>query len=166
MNPLIEKVRQAVLAKADPRLVPVIEKIEAAGQKVMYAEKTRGQMFKQLGDGSDPEAVGQGVAKLVGILFNESKRTAPMEALIPAAVLLLCEGLDFLEQSGAVKVTNEFISDCTLAMGSSVAQMFGATPDKLQGMVDASGKPPAPAPAAAPAPGGILASAQPPAGGM
>lgn len=173
MNEILEKTKAAVLQKADPRLVPVINKLVAAGQKVMYGEKSRGMMIKELGDGRDPEKIGAGVAKLVAILFNESKKTAPMQALIPAAVLLMCEGLNFLEEAGTVQVTNEFLSECTMAMGSNVAQMFGATPDKLQGFVDQgkSGQgaapgaaPGAPPPAAValptPAPTGILAGAQ------
>lgn len=161
MNPLLEKTKAAILQKADPRLVPVINKLVDAGKQVMYGEKSRGLMIKELGDGKDPEQIGAGVAKLVAVLFNESKKTAPMQALIPAAVLLLCEGLSFLEEAGTVQVTNDFLSECTMAMGSNVAQMFGATPDKLQGMIDKSGQGAAPAAGVPPAaPGGILAGAQ------
>lgn len=167
MNPILQQTKDAILKKADPRMVPVIKKIEAAGLKVMYSEKTREMMVKQLGDGKDPELIGAGVAKLVGILYGESRKTAPMQALMPAAVLLLCEGLDFLEQAGAVQVDADFLSECTLAMGSSVAQLFGATPDKLQGMLDKAGPgKAAPVEQASPtgqAPGGILANVQ---GGM
>lgn len=167
MNQILEATKAAILKKADPRIVPVINKLVDAGQQVMYSDKTRGMMIEQLGDGKDPEKIGAGVAKLIGIIYGESKKTAPMPALIPAAVLLLCEGLDFIEQAGAVKVDAEFLSQCTMAMGSSLAQLFGASPDKLQGMVDKSGQgaaPPSAQPTAPPPgapPTGILAGAQP-----
>lgn len=175
MNPLLQKTQDAILQKADPRLVPVIKKLEAAGQQVMYSEKSRGMMIEQLGDGKNPEQIGAGVAKLIGIIYSESKKTAPMEALIPASVLLLCEGLNFLEEAGAIQVSNEFLSQCTMAMGSSVAQLFGATPEKLQTMISKGqgggaadqapqmGAQPPAAAASGPATGGILANAQ---GGM
>lgn len=152
MNPILQKTQDAVMQKADPRLAPVIKKLVEAGKKIMYSEQTQELTFEALGDGTDPEVIGSAVAKLVGMLYNQSKNTAPMQALIPAAVVLLCEGLDFLEQAGTVEATPDFLAQCTMAMGSSVAQLFGVTPDKLQGLVDKSGKggqQPAPA-------GGIL----------
>ena len=161
MNPLLQQTHDAILKKADPRLVPVINKLVDAGKQVMYSPKSRDMMMKQLGDGKDPEAIGAGIAKLIGILYSESKKTAPIQALVPAGVLLMCEGLDFLEQAGAVEVTNDFLSQCTMAMGSNVAQLFGATPDKLQGMMDKAkpgGQPAAGQPQAAPP--GIIAQAQ------
>ena len=154
MNPLLQQTQAAILKKADPRLVPVINKLVSAGKTVMYSKQTRGMMIKQLGTGDDPELIGSGIAKLIGILYNQSKKTAPLQALIPAAVLLLVEGLDFLEKAGTVQISNDFLAECTMAMGSSVAQMFGATPEQLQGMVN-KGKPAAPSPAT-PQPG-ILA---------
>lgn len=161
MNPLLQQTSDAILKKADQRIVPVIKKLVDAGKQVMYSPKTRGMMMKQLGDGKDPEAIGAGIAKLIGILYSESKKTAPIQALVPAGVLLMCEGLDFLEQAGAVKVTPDFLSQCTMAMGSNVAQLFGATPDRLQGMMnkvkpggqETPGQPPT-------APAGIVAQAQ------
>jgi hypothetical protein len=162
MNPLLQKTTQAVLQKADPRIRPVIEKLFQAGKKVMYAPQTRQFMVKQLGDGKDPEAVGAGVAKIIAIIFNQSNKTAPMQALIPAAVLLLMEGLQFLEDAGAIKVNPQSLAQYTQAMGSSVLQMFGVTPDKLQGMVNTSktATTPAPTAAAVPPAGGILNQAQ------
>lgn len=160
MNPLLQQTSDAILKKADPRLVPVIKKLVDAGKQVMYSPKTRGMMMKQLGDGKDPEAIGAGIAKLIGILYSESKKTAPIQALVPAGVLLMCEGLDFLEQAGAVKVTPDFLSQCTMAMGSNVAQLFGATPEKLQGLVDQGKQGGQAAPAQPTAAPGIIAGAQ------
>jgi len=167
MNPLLQRTQDAILQKVDPRLVPVVKKLVDAGKQVMYSEKTRKMTLQQLGDGKDPEKIGAGIAKLIGILYSESKKTAPIQALVPAGVLLMCEGLDFLEQAGAVKVTPDFLSQCTMAMGSNVAQLFGATPDKLQGMMNqvkqgqggaAPGSPASAAPAAQPS--GLIAQAR------
>lgn len=157
MNPTLEKTKQALLAKADKRLHPVIDRLVDAGMKVIYAEQNREQLHEQLGDGSDPEAIGAGVAKVVGVLFAESGGKAPMQALIPAAMLLLVEGLQFLEDAGAQKVTPEFLAECTQATGSAVLQMLGVSPEQIQGYVQkAQAQPPQP-PQPAPAPaGGIV----------
>lgn len=145
MNPILTKTKEAVLQKADQRLHPVIMKLVGAGQEVMYSEKTRQMMVQQLGNGQDPEAVGAAVAKLVGILFNQSKSTAPMQALIPAATILLLEGLQFLEDAGTIQVTPQSLAQYMQAMASNVLQIFGVTPEKLQGMIKQSGAPAEPA---------------------
>lgn len=160
-NKLLEQTKAAILQKADPRLRPVIDKLVKAGETIMYSDRGRVMMANQIGKGDDPETVGAGIAKLIGIIYNESKKTAPMQAMIPAAVVLLCEGLQLIEDAGGPTVNNDFLSQCTMAMGSSVAQLFGATPDKLQGMLDKSGKTANVSPAQTPPP-----QAPPPAGGI
>ena len=160
MNQLLANTKSAILKKADPRLVPAIDKTVTAGQKVMYADSTRQMLKAQLGKGNDPETIGAGIAKLAGILYNQSKKQLPPQILIPASTVLLCEGLQFLEDAGTVKVDANFLAECTKAMGSALAQLFGATPDKLQGMVNQA-QSQQPAQGAQPAPpAGIVAGAQ------
>lgn len=160
MNALLAKTKAAVLSKADPRLVPAINKTVAAGVKVLNAPQTQQMVKQQLGNGDDPETIGAGIAKIAGILFNQSKKQLPPQILMPASALLLCEGLEALEEIGKVKVDANFLAECTKSMGSSLAQLFGATPDKLQGMMNKTqGAQPMAQPAPA-APPGIVAGAQ------
>jgi hypothetical protein len=83
-----------------------------------------------------------------------------MQALVPAAMLILVEGLSFLEESGAVEVTPELVADSTMAMTSALLQLLGATPEQIQGYVQQSqgGQPAQPAQQPAPAQpaGGIV----------
>ena len=167
MNPLLEKTKNATLdAINPPQLRPVVDKLVSAGEKIMYAPETRDMMIKQLsGDGEPAENVGGGIAKLIGIIYQQSKHTAPMQALIPAATLLMCEGLQFLEDAGEVPIDLPFFEDCTQAMASNVLQLFGVTPEKLQGIIGGQGaeapppEPAGPGPQPAPAPTGIIGSA-------
>ena len=135
MNQLLEQTKRDILQKK-PELRPVIDKIVKAGQEVMFSKETRGMLTKQLANGISPEAIGAGIAKLMGILFNQSKNTMPMQAMAPAATVLLCDALQFLEDAGAVTVDKNLLTDSTKAMGSSLLQLFGVTPEKLQGMVN------------------------------
>lgn len=135
MNPLLQNAESAILKKADPRIAPTIKKTVSAGEKVMYADSTRHMLKAQLGSGKDPETIGAGIAKLAGILYQQSKKQLPPQILMPAAAILLFRGLQFLEDAGTVKVDANFLAECTKAMGSALAQLFGATPDKLQAMV-------------------------------
>lgn len=158
-NPLLQKTEAATLAKADKRLRPVIEKIVAAGKKVMYSDGTRQMMMDQLKQGVDPENIGAGIAKLMGVLFNQSKNTIPMQAGIPAATILLCEALQFIEDSGKAKVDENLLAESAKAMGSAILQMFGVTPERLQGMMGKAQAAAQPAPEQPAAPGGIVQGA-------
>lgn len=164
-NPLIDQTKQAIMQKSDERIRPVIEKVVAAGEKTMYAPSTREMTLQQLGDGTDPEKIGAGVAKLLGILYNQSRNTIPMQAMIPASIILLCEGLQFLEDGGARTIDADFLSQCTQATASNLLQLFGVTPDKLQSMIGQAapgGSQPNAAPPAPGAEGGVpVAPAQP-----
>lgn len=138
MNALLQQTKSAVLKKADPRLVPTINKTVAAGVKILNAPQTQQMIKAQLGNGDDPETIGAGIAKVAGMLYNQSHNQLPPQILMPAAAVLLCVGLEALEEAGTIKVDNNTLAACTKAMGSSLAQLFGATPDKLQGMVNQS----------------------------
>jgi hypothetical protein len=152
MNELLQKTQAGIMEKADPRYAPAIKKVVEAGKKVMYSEQTRAMFLKQMEGGAQPEAIGAAVAKLMGILQNQSKGTIPPEVLVKAATLLMVEGLQFLEDSGLVEVTPDFLAACTKAMGSAVLQMLGATPEQLSSLLQKGGEQPAqpeqPAPAA------------------
>jgi hypothetical protein len=158
MNELLEKAKAAVLQKADPRLAPVIEKAVKAGEQVMYAPQARQQLIAALGDGSDPESIGAGIAKVLAVMYHKTNNTMPMQVGVPAATILLLEALQFIEDAGKAQVTPEMLAECTKAMGSAVLQMFGVTPDKLQTMF--AQQPAAAAPPDSPATPGIVAGAQ------
>lgn len=157
MNPVIDKARQALLEKVDQRLRPVVEKVVASGKQVMYSEETRQLAVQELKRGTDPESVVAAVAKLAAVLFNQSKKTIPMNVLMPATMLLLFEALDFLEEAGAVQVDGPQLAAYSQAMGSAFLQMLGVTPEKLQELVGKA----APGAAAQPAQAGAPAPRQP-----
>lgn len=159
MNPLLQKCVDATLQKAKPQLVPVINKVVLAGKKVMYDPKTRDMAIAELKKGTDPESIGSAVAKLMGLLMSQAKGTIPPEVLVPAAIVMLCEGLQFLQDAGAVQVTPDLLAQATQATGSAILQIMGVSADKLQSMVSGAqgGQPPA---APQPAPTGLVAGAQ------
>jgi len=166
MNPLLQKTESEVMAKINPaQLRPVVKKLVDAGKKIMYADKTRHLIIKELNQpGEETEIVGASVAKLAGLVMTQVKGTVPMQAMVPALMLLLCEGLDFMEKAGKAKVTPEFLAACTKATTSSFLQLLGVTPDRLAALFDhAKGGQPAaipPSTAQSPAPKGIIGTAQ------
>ena len=168
MNPLLAKTEQAIQSKVSPQLAPMVQRIVTAGHKVMYDPKTHAMAMKALTMPGDKATVaGQAATKLVGLLYTEAHGGVKVQAAIPAGVILLCEGLDFMEKSGMLKVTQQVLADAMKSMLTSTLQMFGITPQKLAQMkygqpgAAPAGQPAQPAMQAAPQrPAGIIAGAQ------
>ena len=138
-NPLLQKLQQATEAKVPEQLKGAYKGIIAAGEKVMYSPQSHKMMMQQMSQGDPADAAGEGIAKLLAILLHEMKGALNMKAAIPAMTHLLCDALDFMEQAGKCKVDNDLLATAVKEMGSSILQILGATPDKMQGMM-AKGK--------------------------
>lgn len=134
MNPLLEQTRQQILASVKPQqLTQSIEKVVEAGKKILYSPKTRDLILQELqSDGNIEDIIGSGVAKLTGLVYQEYKKTLPMEVLMPVNMLLMLEVMDFLEQGGKLEVNNDTLAQTTQATASAMLQLLGITPEKLQ----------------------------------
>lgn len=138
-NALLQKTEQAARAKANPQEQAQIQKIVQAGLVIMDSDKTHQMVVSQLKTGTEPAAIaGNSVAKLMGILRSQSKGTMPMRPMMLAAIVLLCEALDRLEALGKVVISQDVITQATQDLYSSVLQLFGVTPDKLDEIVKKS----------------------------
>lgn len=155
-NKLLVDSQNKRLSKLDPKLVQSVKKAVMAGETIMYQSKND-ILTQQLTKSNDvAHNVGEGATKLVTILYQQSKKTMPMNVMGPTAFLLMLEGLDFLEKAGKIKVTPDLLDEATKDFGSSFLQLFGVTPEKMQSMIAAKqgGQPQPPTP-----PAGILAGA-------
>ena len=82
-NPLLQKTEAATEAKVPPKYKGAFQRIVAAGLRVMYSEQTHDMMVKELQKPQDPSInIGEGVAKLMGILWSQGKGTLPMQAMM------------------------------------------------------------------------------------
>jgi hypothetical protein len=137
-NPLLVKTEQAVRAKLKPDQAKAFQKIVTAGLRILDSEQTHQMIAGQLKQQAEPtEIAGSGVAKLMGVMINQSKGTMPMKAGIPAATVLLLEALDRLEELGKIEITNDTLAAAMQSMSSALMQLFGVTPDKLSAMMKA-----------------------------
>lgn len=132
-NALLGKIEQEIMARVPPDKMADTQKIVAAGMQVMHSPQSHDLMVKQLsGPGDIADKAGEGIAKLMGLLYNQSRRTMPIGPAIAAAQVLLCDGLDFLEQAKQLKVTNELVAEATKSMASNLLQLFGVTKPMLE----------------------------------
>ena len=105
-------------------------------------------MLEQLdGPGTLAQKLGQGVAGLIALLWQESRQSLPPELLIPSGMVLVAVAADFLRQAGQ-PVTDQDIGGGIEAMVTALLQAGGVDPDKLAEAggrtSDSSGKMPTP----------------------
>ncbi len=142
MNNILNTTKEKILDGINPKgLIQAIEKVTEAGRKILYSPKTRDMVMQELqSEGDVEDVIGSGVAKLTGLVFNEYKKTLPMEVLMPVSMMLLLEVLDFLEQAGKIKVTNEMLAETTQTTASAMLQLLGITPEMLEEAMSQSGQ--------------------------
>ena len=144
---------------------PQLERIVAAGMKVMFDPKTHDMMLEQIdAEGPIDQKLGQSIAGLLGLLMKESNNSLPPDMLIPAGIVLLVHAADFLEKSGE-PVSDEEVAAGISVLVRSLLKQFGMDPDKV---AEVGGRalnpteeaaPPPDAPAAPPAGGGVVQGA-------
>ncbi len=108
-----------------------LDKIVLAGRRVMFDAKTHHLFLGQLdGPGTIGQKLGQGVAGLMGLLWQESKQSLPPQLLIPAGMVLVSVAADFLKKGG-MDVTDQDVAAGIEALVTALLQAGGVDPDKL-----------------------------------
>ncbi len=159
-DPLLIQTEQAIEQSVPPEHKQMFDSIVLAGMTVMFSKETSSLMEQQLDEGGDlSENVSDGVAKLIMIVFNESKQDINqfMPASVLAAVVLMCQALDYAEQTRGAQGTPEIVATCTKQTQLKVLKTFGVSEDQVN-QVAAAGMQQMGAGGAAPTAGG-----QPPA---
>jgi len=108
-----------------------LDKIVLAGKKTMFSESSHKMFLEQLdGPGTVAQKLGQGVAGLMGLLWQESKQSLPPQLLIPAGMVLVAVAADFLRQGG-MDVTDEDVAGGIEALVTALLQAGGVDPEKM-----------------------------------
>jgi hypothetical protein len=115
-----------------PELQDAYDRVVAAGMKVLFSKETHQYMLDQIqAPGQAAEKLGQGIAKVVVFLFNESNGTLPQDVIVPAALLLLLKAADFINKSGKGEISDEEIGQAVEVLISSLFEGFGEDPAQL-----------------------------------
>ena len=136
MNPILTQLEQATMAKVNPpALQQAVNKIVKMGKHILYSPESRdvvSKNLKMIDQGHAPQLIGEGTAKVLGLVIHASKGTMPPKIGIPASTIIMCEILDLLEKAGKVQITPDFVAQCVKAVGSSILVLYGATPEMMQ----------------------------------
>lgn len=130
-NTLIKQVEQQIEQRLKAGVRESYMKIVIAGMK--YAlNKGDQSLFAQLHDSKDPvnDCV-KGAIGLVGILRRAAKGAMPADAMIPAAMTLMLEALDYAERAGLLKVDAAVVDQATQLLLNTLLPLLGITPQKL-----------------------------------
>lgn len=141
-NPTLNQIETGVEQKIGPEYQDMYKSIILAAMDLAFSEKTHAQLLKGLQSSPDiAKNVSLIVAGMIGIIFQQSKKTADefVPAAMPASIVIMCQVLEFAEQSGMTKLTPEMIAQCTNLTSQAVLRKFGIDGKKLGAAVQAKG---------------------------
>jgi hypothetical protein len=78
-----------------------------------------------------PTKLGEGIARVIVFLFNESNGTMPQEVIVPAGILLVLKAAEFINKSNLGKVSDEEIGTAVEVMIDSLFEQFGEDRSQL-----------------------------------
>lgn len=161
-NPMLAQAEEGIQAKVPQNLRAGLEKVIHAGLTIMYSPNLAKQRNERIANTSNPaQDAGQGAARLVLNLYEQSGKKMPPELVVPAAMIFAFEYLDLVAKAGKAEITPEIIASATQAVADAVLPMMGITKDKLALlMAKARGGQPPQAPAAPAPSAGIIGTAQ------
>jgi len=89
-----EALQSAILDSISGPAQAIIQRTSIAGQKVLFDKATHSHLF-----GDIEKNEGAGVARLMLMLYDQSKQTMPRGAILPASAILLAKVFEFEEKA-------------------------------------------------------------------
>lgn len=114
-------------------------KVVTAGEKFMFSEKTHKFMLDTLrSEGDLGEKVGEAMAGLLLVLFEQSNQKMPLEVMPSAGVYLIGKGGEFLERVTGEDITPDVSAKAIEVMFMTLGEKFGLPPDQLMMIAEKS----------------------------
>lgn len=135
MNPILQKIQQDISANVTPDNKEAFGKVVEAGKRILFDPSTHQNMelIKNPASRKDPvNTVANGMVGLGFLMYQQSKRTIPPEALLMACVVLICEVLDFSERGLGIKVDNNLVARTVQMFMEKMFIKLGISPGQLQ----------------------------------
>lgn len=138
---LDNKILQATEAKMESALMPAVRgdymKIVVAGGEAALHGGPNG-LLARLRQSRDPVAsCATGALNLVFLLRMQAKGTMPLQAMIPAAMTLMLQALDFADRMGIAKVGIGEVDRASHVFTNHLYKLLGVTPQRLSAMAAA-----------------------------
>ncbi len=142
-----EKVQEGI--NVPPQLQDAYQRVVLAGMKVLFSKDTNSMVQEELAKpGPMGQKLGQGIAGLMLLLFQQSNKTMPPQLLIPAGSYLLAQAADYAKKTGQ-PVTNMDVAQGMEVMVDTLFSKFGVDPEKVMNAAGGAQQQQPAAPAAA-----------------
>lgn len=136
-----EHAKQSLFQNLGEKEQSVIGRVIYAGMKMLFTPEMNAKVvegIKRQDEGMDiSDKLGIGVAHTLGLMFNESKGTMPLGALLPAGYVLLAKMYEFVDRTGLAKVTDEDFGESMQMMNAVINKFFNP---QFNGDLVANGK--------------------------
>lgn len=132
-NPLLAETAQKIEGNiVDPNVRADFLKVVVAGLHIALANGPNSFVAK-LKTSQDPIGdCARGAVALVLIMRRESRGVMPMKAGIPAGMVLMLHGLDFIDRAGIAKIAEPELDNATKIFTNELFHKLGITPGMIQ----------------------------------
>lgn len=114
-----------------PEQVDAVERILAAGMKLMYSEGMRDELRQAVeSEAPMPQKLAENTAGLLLTLDNQAQGGIPLPAMFPAGMALLGEAVEVVQAAGQ-EVGQEDFNDAALLLFAILGKKLGATDEQL-----------------------------------
>ena len=135
-NPILEQIQDGIEAAVPKELKRDYLAIVVSGMTIMFSKETSKFMDERLAQSQDtPTAVASGIADLMLLIYNESKKTMSIPAGMLASFSLMCEALDYGSKIGKIEIDQEIVTACTDATWKAVTEKFGMSQEKINQVI-------------------------------
>lgn len=127
----------ALMAKMHlpPNMQKPFQAVIVAGMKVLFSPSTNSQVMKQIEQpGAMGSKLGQGIAGLMAMLFDQSQRSIPPQLMIPAGIILMSQAAVFLNKS-SIPVSVQDFGAAMQIMIETLLKAFKVDPAAVQAKV-------------------------------
>ena len=150
-----DAIEKAIIDNAPKEKQNDIKRVVLAGMKVLFSKETHNQVFDSINQEDQiplEDELGAGAADMMMALYGESKQTMPLEAVIPAGVILLAHACKFINDTKLAPITDETFTEAVQMFIPVIHEKFD--PD-FRNKIGGKSKDGQPAPPAQP-PGGLI----------
>jgi hypothetical protein len=130
-NPTLRGIEQQIEASLAPENRQNFMKVVVWGMSVGLSGGPKG-LLATLRDSKDPVSdCALGAVNLVQMLRLQSQGTMPVQAMVPAAMVLMLNALDFAERARLAEIDNEQIVRATHIFTNQIFAVLGITPQMV-----------------------------------
>jgi hypothetical protein len=143
-DPILRQVVQRVEATLKPEVQQNYQAVVLSGMRLMWGdqfEEERQHVLSLINGPQDiPKVIAHVVAKVVSIVQNESKKTEPFPAAVPAGITLMCHALEFVEAAKKINIDKSIIDQTTMMVKDGIFGIYKITPQMLEHLARQQGQ--------------------------